>query len=257
MNIHISKEKYDWILKNSTIIQTFKVGSVLYDLNDENSDKDFLIVIQPHINQVLSPFSNHHQFQYKDIENNTDINIVDVVSFVRNLVSGDSLINFELLYSEEIKDSELNFLANIKNEFRTYNIIKAYLGVGNRDIKMLNKRPSEHDKLRGVLHIQRSFMFAKMIYGDCFQLKNDELKKFKNNLTKINYEELNLIKSGVEYFRKEILNKAFERKEIHRVLDPGLQEYIEERIVNIVEINQKPIDLTDNYLINENVEIRY
>jgi len=131
MNLHINKEQFD-VLMNSKLIGKFIIGSKLYGIDNDNSDTDYLIIYQPFKNQIFSAFTNHHQFQYKDVDYNIDYNFVDVITFVRNLTKGDSTINYELLYSDDFAKSKLGFLSEIKDKFKTYTIkirmkIKFYL----------------------------------------------------------------------------------------------------------------------------------
>jgi len=73
----------------------------------------------------------HHQLQYK--EDGIDHLFVDLHSFIRNIMTGDSTINFEVLH--ELKNSSLNFLYENRNFFYSYNIMKSYLGFAKRDLK--------------------------------------------------------------------------------------------------------------------------
>jgi hypothetical protein len=259
MNIHINKQTFDFLMQQPNLIK-FRIGSVLYNLNDDKSDTDYLILYHPFKNQLINPFVNHHQYQYKDVENNTDYNFIDIITFIRNLVNGDSTINYELLYSDEMKNSELSFLFEYRSEFRTYNIVKAYLGFADRDIRHLNKRSTEHDKKRGILHIKRSVLFADLIINNNFALVNKSLIDFKKNLFKetimLHNDELIDMRGEIK-LKRENLNKMLENCEIDRYLDPKIQKNIVEQLQSIIKINDNQIDLDMIYQSNEEPELKY
>lgn len=256
MNIHINKEKFDYIINNADIVGKFIIGSHLYGLNDENSDKDYLIIYHPFINQLVSPFANHHQYQYKDIENNIDYNLVDIITFIKNLVSGDSVINYELLHSTDFKNSSLGWLSDYIKDFRTYNICKSYLGMAKRDLKHLHKRKTEQDKERGILHIYRAYHSSVDIFNGEFDIHRTCLDAFDNykNYPLEDITEFNFI---LEDFRKNILNIAFEEKEIERCLKNDIQEEIESKLCHYIKFTDKTLDLKDVYDTNNNVELKY
>jgi len=259
MNIHINKELFNFFMQQNDLIK-FKIGSTLYNLNDDKSDTDYLILYHPFKNQLINPFINHHQYQYKDIENNIDYNFIDIITFIRNLVNGDSTINFELLYSDELKNSVLSFLYDYRKDFNTYNIAKAYFGFADRDIRHLSKRPTEHDKKRGILHIKRSILFADSIINNNFVLVNQQLIDFKKNLFKetvmLHHDELIEVRGEIK-LKRENLNKMLENCEIDRYLHPDVQKDIVEQLQGVIKINPNNIDLDMIYQANEEPELKY
>lgn len=242
---------------SSNIIGKFLIGSHLYKTNDQNSDTDYLIIYYPFKNQLTSAFNNHHQFQYKDIENNIDYNFVDIITFVKNLVKGDSTINYELLYSDEFKNSKLGFLCDYIEDFRTYTIIKAYLGFANRDLRLLKKRKTNKDKLAGLFHAQRSYIIAQNIY--CRNVSLD-FKQLKND---INLSWIKHIGDMIKTYKlyKENITQEFQQCNINRYLKVSAQTNIDEKIMYLLEQpnNNKftCIDLLDIYQSNEDVELNY
>jgi predicted nucleotidyltransferase len=258
MNIHINEDKF-LTLSNAPKVGTFEIGSVLYGMNDEHSDKDYLTIYYPFKNQIFNPFVNHHQFQYKDIENNIDHNFVDIITFVKNLVSGDSVINFELVFSNQFVGTELDFLYRMRKEFCTYNVAKAYLGFAKRDCTQLHKRKTEHDRRRGIMHIERSYLYAMWT-----MLQKFDLMEFKNGYTG-NFDklfdgfDLNEVLPRIDSFRKLALNKALEEGRIMRYLNPWSQEVIAGLVTKLVEThpNHSTINLSDIYNTNENPELKY
>ena len=255
MNLHINKEKFDTLM-NSNIVGKFIIGSHLYNLNDEKSDKDILVVYHAFKNQLVNSFTNHHQFQYKDLENNVDYNFVDSISFIRNLVSGDSTINYELIWTDEMKNSEMSFLYDMRYKFRTYNIIKSYLGFADRDCRLMFKRKDDRDKIKGLHHIYRGLYFAKSIYNNEFKLIDNDLISICKNTKLDDLKNLGNIRTEIKEFR-DYINKSFENKNIVRFLSVEDQIKIEENLNDIFKFSDGYIDLSDMYDANENVELTY
>lgn len=182
MNIHFDdKYQFDSLRANTLIQKEF--GSILYGLEDSESDVDIMNV---YLHDDMELFTNHHQFQYKN--EGTDYIFTSYKQFLRNLMSGDSSINFEILMSNAF---EGNILHSFKDEFITYQIIRGYLGFARRDLEQFNK-----NKLKGVkytdrsinkkiIHGIRSYMFAdrlmkKVLDGEEFSMKSSHLNHFKN-----------------------------------------------------------------------------
>lgn len=138
MNIHFTEEhNLTSTLDSLTVFRT-AVGSTMYGLETEDSDIDYLsIYVEPTFNRN-SLLWEHHQLQYKF--SNVDYNYTTLQTFIRNILTGDSTINFEVLFSKELKHSEdLKWLYNYRFAFINYNIIKSYLGLAKRDLKMWRK----------------------------------------------------------------------------------------------------------------------
>ena len=261
MNIHIDYKKFDFLM-NSKKFGCYEVGSKLYNLDDENSDSDYLVIYQPFYNQLISPFTNHHQYQYKDVKNNIDYNFVDVITFISNLVKGDSTINFELIHSKQIEnDKKLSFLHRWKNRFYTYNIVKAYLGFSERDFKQVPKQKNCRDKEHKIFHAIRSHIFVDQILKNNFELESDTLKEIKNKIKgkcDNNYRNFRDYYSKLNYeLRHDYLNPKLDNGEINRYLEPKIQDWIEIELEDIIDINNSIIDLRDMYNTNEDVNIKY
>lgn len=262
MNIHLDKEEF-LDISNKKSFGRFIVGSKLYGVDNRNSDTDVLNITHSFSNLAFSAFGNHHQFQYKG--DNTDFLFVDIVTFIKNLVSGDSTINYELLFSEEFGNSELSWLSDIKDSFRTYNVVKSYCGMVERDIKHFSKR-SESDKLSGIVHIKRGILFANNI------LHNEKLDfgslrefKFNNDVDYTNAKETNdFLKKSLEVvkeFRKNELNTMCESGNIKRFLDVEVQMCINKKLMEVNTVDMKSV-LCDSILkklfyTNENLEMKY
>lgn len=159
MNIHIkNKALFDELIK-STYFKV-EVGSKLYGLKTDKSDTDILCIYrESNKNSLLS--SIHHQLQYKDTENNVDYIFTTLPNFVRNIMIGDSTINYEVLFTDELRDSELKFLWDCRYWFRTYNLTKAYLGFAKRDLKQTFN--SAFDRNKKLSHAIRGILAANLL----------------------------------------------------------------------------------------------
>jgi len=263
MNLHIDKEEFDWLMAQPKVGQ-FTIGSELYELNDEHSDKDYLIILYPFYDVINSPFSSHHQFQYKDVENNIDYNFVDIVTFIKNLVSGDSTVNFELLYSEEFQaDENLRFIWRYRNYFHTYNIMKSYLGMADRDIRHIGKKQGR-DKISAMLHIQRGRTFVGRLMDNRFFLNIAGFDYIKNE----NY--LSSFLKNIAHYREELkvirqeVTKRYERGELSRYLDPNIQNIVNTGLIALL-LNKDGLEYSflkrslhkKIYDSNEKIEITY
>jgi predicted nucleotidyltransferase len=262
MNIHLDKEEFTNISEKKSFGK-FVIGSKLYGIDNENSDTDILNITHSFSNLAFSAFGNHHQFQYKG--DNTDYLFIDIVTFIRNLVSGDSTINYELLFSKDFESSSLSWLSEISDSFRTYNVIKSYIGMVERDIKHFSKRVGS-DRLSGIVHIKRGILFAKNMlnnesldFGALSEFKYDNDVNLDDAVATNDFLRYSL--SKVKDFRKNELNVAVENGDIKRFLDTDIQLYINKKLMEINEVDMKSF-LSDSILrklfnTNENLEMRY
>lgn len=161
MNIKITKEEYDELLKLGHC-KTYLIGSKLYGTDDQLSDTDYLVIIDTNFPSDLL-YPNYHQFQYDEPHTNTQFILTTKKAFYKNLFSGDSTINADIiLYYNDILIDRLNFL-------RTYNIIKAFIGFAKRDIKYLiahsdMQKESDYKKYhRKMFHATRSLYCAEQL----------------------------------------------------------------------------------------------
>lgn len=230
MNIKFVDSKIFEQLMSIPDIIKIEFGSNIYGIKNENSDTDIMI-IYPDKFDYCSVFKNHHQFQYKDVENNIDYIFTSVSNFIRNLVSGDSTIAFEIVYSGSLKDTSLNYLHIIGKEFITYKILRSYLGMCRRDLTDYHKQKSDRDKNKAILHGIRGYLYCKELIETndikSFEIKNlqhifhlteSERKKYSieyQNLVKDLRDELNLKKDGfVNYLKidvQELIDKEINK----------------------------------------------
>lgn len=240
MNIKFNDE----VLFNSLIKNTIfkiRIGSHLYNCNNQNSDEDYLYIYLENEENKRSFCFEHHQLQYK--KDNIDYNFVTIQNFIRNLFTGDSTINFECLYSDEMKNCLLTS-ENYINEFSNYNIIKSYLGMAKRDIKFFFKEKDLIEKYKKVFHIKRAIETSKNLIN-----KN----KYCNDFSNLKYiKEVGLIEeySDSEYKKimenfdieisnlRFILNGKLEKKEINRCFNIEKMKDID-KYINSLYINRK------------------
>jgi predicted nucleotidyltransferase len=266
MNLHINKTEFDFLMSCPNFGK-FEVGSKLYGLNDKESDTDYYIIMYPYKNLLINPFSNHNKFQYKDIENNIDYNFIDVITFINNLVKGDCTISFELLFTDSFQQSPLVFLSDLRYEFYTYNIIKSYLGLVDRDIRHLSKKKGR-DLVSGMLHITRGYEFAKQLtkFHDLV-LVDKELIKYKKILTEADnfrnsfIQNLSTKREEIKEFRAKF-NTLYEKGKFVRYLKPNIQNQIQKDLSFYVYHIENLVELTESLLMkiynsNEEINIKY
>lgn len=242
MNIHFSDEKlYEDLIKR-TIIKA-PIGSRFYGDFRPDSDYDYLNIYVPDICELTSPFTNHHQLQFKKIgEDGTGIdeNFTSVTQFFRNLVSGDNTINFEVLFTEQFKNV---FHSLSYKDFYTYNIAKAYLGFAKRDLKFMDQKNEDRER-----HVVRGLQLAFLI----MEKRNIEKFVFRNSWA----ARLFVVE---DQLRRELNNKL-EKKQIDRFLKPDVQRKISEKVSDIFGKKYSKIamdSLEYYYQTNENPYLKY
>ena len=153
MNIHFTD---DTLLNelNAYSIFEIEIGSGMYNLKTDESDADTLVI---YADSILNPLINrtHHQLQYN--EPNQDFIFTSFSQFIHNILSGDSTINYEVLKHPDFKKEfpELSSLSIFNNA----NVVKSYLGMAKRDIKMYRKSKD----IKKAYHIARGILFAEAI----------------------------------------------------------------------------------------------
>lgn len=204
MNKEIKQDEFKKI--TPSIIASILVGSHSYGLTNNQSDKDIL-----HIYTTSEDVSTFHQLIFQ--EQGIDHLLCTSQQLVKNITSGDSLVNFEAIHSEEAKE-KLNFLYENRQEFYDFNVIKAYLGFAKRDLKnfysSINMGKLFH-AYRGVLVANK--LLKEKTYSNDYRVFSEEeqknlVKMKKNDLTR---EEITKIAGGInlsiEALKKELTTK--------------------------------------------------
>lgn len=218
MNIYVTES--EMLCMDEQKLVSIKVGSHLYKLNNNESDLDILNIYAAREDDLHSLVSMHHQFQFK--ANNTDLLYCSLQLFIRNIISGDSTLNFESLYSDELsQNKELAWLFNMKESFINYTIIKAYVGFARRDIK-LYKKEKNHKKLfhavRGV-KVAKAMLQGQGYSNDYRTLGEDvfnELVALKNGAIR-DYKYADKILDEISETR-DVLNSMLEQGKIARTI---------------------------------------
>jgi len=199
MNIHFNNEILFKSLQTATI-HSQEVGSALYGLKNDNSDNDYLNIYTESDENLKSFMWEHHQLQYK--ESDIDHNFVNLQTFIRNIITGDSTLSFEMVFSDRFKNSTLGEIANFKEGLINFRIIRSYLGFAKRDAKSVQKESKGFRDISGseqkrMSHFVRGIMFANMLLDNNFHLNLSGLGKSSvNNTSMDDYELLRAIKDG-------------------------------------------------------------
>jgi hypothetical protein len=249
MNIHIEEKLYNQISENN--IGRFIIGSRLYKIDDDSSDYDFMNIYTPFINEVYSCFQNHHQYKYK--HNNTDEICTSLPQFIKNIFTGDYTINFELIHSEDILNTPLEFIYKNRHIFYTYDVIKSYLGFAKRDLTLITKEPTERDKNKKCMHVYRSYYTVNKIFDNKFTLNfDDEFYKNIDNIRNFTHKERNEFTLEYEFKIKSIRN-YLNKINFKKTLTPQEQNNIDEFVLSFR--SNKSINLSQTY--SSNIEIVY
>lgn len=237
MNIHFNDTVLFEKLKSASIAKV-KIGSHLYGTNNINSDEDYLYIYATSENELNSFIQTNHQLQYK--ENGIDHNFVSLHTFIRNIINGDSPINFEVVHSNELIGTDIEFLNTFKNFFITYTTIKSYLGFAKRDIKYWNKANNEYDKRKRLMHIVRAYMYADDMLSNKFNFNN------VNNIIKCTYNHIEVDYNTVEFYSEKIQvlrNKLnyllnFNNLNLPKILKVSEGEIINQRLLMYINTNE-------------------
>jgi hypothetical protein len=192
MNIKITSEEFT-LLKDD-IIKTYVVGSKLYGTDNINSDEDILVIYET-IGESDIYYPNQHQLQYDDLDNNRQYILTTERQFFKNLFSGDSTINLDvILFYDDYNDEQK---INIS---RTYNIIKSLLGFAKRDIRFLKSGKSK------LFHVERGLYCAEKLLNNELPDLTEIGKLSLNNETKYLLDKCNLLRTK--------MNNLFESNEL-------------------------------------------
>lgn len=221
MNIIFKDEQLFKTLQEQTLVK-IEFGSSLYGLQTAQSDSDILYIIADSKDFEKSLIWEHHQLQYK--ENNVDHIFTTVSQFVRNLLTGDSTINFEVLHSQELKNSCLDFLYNQREKFYNYQMTKSYLGLARRDLKQTQE--NNFINYKKLSHAYRGYLAAISILNKSYdnqysnyQAEFSEIKSLKLHNTHSNVKELMCKLSAQIDEARNQLNIDFNNHKLVRIMN--------------------------------------
>jgi len=178
MNVKITKEQH--INLSSYSYSEYIFGSKLHGIANEDSDFDYVRVILDdfYINftSLAKYLPNIHSFQYDDSDNNIQYVWMTERQFYHNLFSGDGNMIADIVILGGVFEDAL-FLT------RTYKIIKGYLGVAKRDLKLHGTNPKKQ------FHALRSLYMAKTLMENKLPTV-DDIIKLKENSPNLNKDVL-------------------------------------------------------------------
>jgi len=204
MNIKITKEQHDRLCQTKFTEHPF--GSRLFGTHRPDSDYDFIRVYK--YSNVFGDknyyLPNIHSFQYDESDNNTQYIWMTLEQFYGGLWSGDGTMQADIfMFGDYHKDVPLKEKVEV---VRTYKIIRAYLGVAKRDLKL-------HNTKNKLFHANRSLYIAESLIGNNLP----ELNVIQSLCDNLANKETVLEK--VEIARK-MLNSMYEKREIENYYVP-------------------------------------
>lgn len=250
MNIHITDKSLVKNLEKATIAKVI-VGSHMYGTNNEKSDIDYLNIYATSENELLSVINTQHQLQYK--ENGVDNLFVSLHTFIANILSGDSPINFEVVNSDQLIGTELEWLYDIRESFITYTTIRSYLGICRRDIKHFGRCKSEYDKKKKLGHIIRGAKYAESMLNLNWDFNN--LNKSLDNDVDVSTNKLLREWTKKVSELRNILNEKFNNGSLGLAqkinVDSGIE--LTEKLLKYTKSNEFKIKQSklDNFSLNE------
>lgn len=208
MNIHIGKEMFDTLMAST--IGSYEFGSTLYELSTDTSDVDIMHIFVPSDNMEKSYVWDNSMFQYK--EDGVDHIFTTIDGFIRNLLTGDSTINFEILHSENNFEI-LGFLFNNKKMFYNYSVLRAYLGFAKRDLKLAKDPKKMAHAIRG--YNAAYSLYHNNTYNNISSESDKEHILFYKSGNKASLEHIFELKEKVEKLRDKV-NIDFDSGKIYR-----------------------------------------
>jgi len=200
MNIKITKEQHLELSKWE--YEEYLFGSRLHGIANQESDYDYVRVISDAFYERFSTFAkflpNIHSFQYDD-DNNTQYIWMTERQFFQNLFSADGNMLSDIVLLSGRFENPL-FLC------RTYKIIKGFIGVAKRDLKLHGNSDKKKFHALRSLHMAEKLMYNELPtvegiqllhknYSGCYLPSKETLEKREQEL-------------------RERLNKMFNEKEI-------------------------------------------
>lgn len=247
MNIHVTDENILKTLQNS-VISRFEFGSRLYGLDNEHSDVDDVAIIAQNNFFANTFLWEHHSLQEATPERDTIYTTMQLL--VRNLMTGDSTVYFEIIHDEKCKGTVLEFLYYRRHWFHNLTVIRSYLGYARRDIK--------HAKESGkrFAHAVRCYYAAKMLFEDGVYYNNI------SDYDKIGYEYMLALKNGTHGMgTKEMGYDIVSFKEQIDTLRKRVSEYFNSNntkvsrymsVERLKEIDKFVIQFSRDYVYTEN-----
>jgi len=182
MNIHITEKSEFERLKLASLVSC-QFGSILYQTNDEFSDVDLHYVYTTSVVELNSYLKSHHHLQFK--EDGVDHIFVNLHTLLNNVIKADSTVLFEIIQSDLLKGTHLDFLFQMKSAFISYAIVRSYIGLANRDCKFFHKKETHREQIKALGHIYRGYYFAKSLMEGNYSLINNNFLEIFNEIKQI------------------------------------------------------------------------
>ena len=249
MNIHITDKSVFESLKQASIVDC-RFGSVLYKTDDKFSDVDLHYVYTTSVNELNSFIKSHHHLQYK--EEGIDHIFVNLHTFLNNLIKGDSTVLFEILQSDLLKGTDLDFLYQMKDAFINYSIVRSYIGLANRDCKFFHKKETHREQIKALGHIYRGYYFAKSLMEGNFSLINNNFLEIFKEIKQIGETDFKNKKKFLNGGQKLvtdirlILTEKFNNKKL------GMPKYISVDNQILLDKNINNLMNSDTWKIKQN-----
>ena len=250
-------------LLDESVVANLKMGSQFYGTATEESDEDWLCIYLPPENHMRSAQQGATQLQWQDEFG--DINYTDILTFSRNLISGDNTVNVEALYNKDLIGTDLEFFYINRKRFTTYNTLKCYLGLCKRDFNEVRSLSDYRSKVKKFMHGFRGYLFYKnlargfeLFDNNVIQLCKIKEQEFNNWLGDINTfktvlnQELQKYLAVIDHERS-LLNKKLDDGQIKKLPTLAFQEELDEYLnrylstLRIVQQQKKYIDLSPFY----------
>lgn len=193
MNVKINKDEHNYLC--SLNYKEYIFGSQLHGIANENSDEDYIRVIDDSFYdnfKTLAKFlPNIHSWQFDD--SGKQYVWMTEKQFYHNLFSGDgNMIADVVLLSGKFEDPL--FLC------RTYKIIKGYLGVAKRDLKLHGNIEKKRFHATRSIYMAHSLMINNLpSVEEIVSLKSQKLKS---------REELFDMEDELRLWLNELLDKG-------------------------------------------------
>ena len=216
-------------------------------------------------NHLRSAQQGATQLQWQDEFG--DINYTDILTFSRNLISGDNTVNVEALYNKDLIGTDLEFFYINRHKFTTYNTLKCYLGLCKRDFNEVRSLSNYRSKVKKFMHGFRGYLFYKnlargseLFDNNVIQLCKLKEQEFNNWLSDINTFKTVLNQELQKYLaiidqERSLLNKKLDDGQIKKLPTLAFQEELDEYLnrylstLRIVQQQKKYIDLSPFYSI--------
>lgn len=158
MNIKIDKEMHEELNKHVLADNTIEFGNL------NGKDTDLLHIVSPNVQMDACIHNRDHFLFYKCEETNTDHLYITPRGAVNALITGSNTLIYEMLRENKFIGTSLGFLHYLRLEqFNTYKLVKALLGVAERDLKQSR---NHIDPQKKILWVQNYYSMAVDIMKD-------------------------------------------------------------------------------------------